>query len=123
MKKVTGDPAQAHYEWMHPYTGEIMQLTPEFVTMSRRPGIGRGWYEKWSGDVFPDDFIIVDGKHMRPPKYYDDLLDKEDERELRKMKGVRKRNADKHSDDNTPERRKVREKVKISQIKTLGREL
>ncbi|AXL15037.1 replication initiator protein [Microviridae sp.] len=123
MKKVTGEPAKDHYSWVDPETGEVLQLTPEFVTMSRRPGIGSGWYDKWSGDVFPDDFIIVDGKNMRPPKYYDKLLEAEDAREHRKMKGKRTRGGKLHPEDQTPERRKVREKVKQAQIKHLGREL
>ena len=122
MKKVTGEPAEEHYQWMDPDTGELIPLTPEFVTMSRRPGIGRAWYEKYKGDAYPDDFLIVDGKRMRPPQYYDKLLDQEDERELQKIKGGRKRKAKLHADDNTPERRKVREEVKQSQISSLGRD-
>ncbi len=123
MKKVTGDQADDHYQWMNPETGELLPITPEFVTMSRRPGIGRDWYEKYKGDAYPDDFLIVDGKRMRPPQYYDRLLDQEDARELQKIKGGRKRKAKIHSEDNTPERRKVREEVKESQISKLGREL
>ena len=26
---------------------------PEYVVMSRRPGIGRGWLEKFTSDVYP----------------------------------------------------------------------
>lgn len=129
MKKVTGELASDHYQWIDTQTGECLQLTPEFVTMSRGSaklktgGIGRGWYDKFADDVFPDDFIVIEGKKMRPPKYYDDLLDQEDESERRHMKGARRRKGKVFEPHNTPERRKVREKVKEAQISKLGREL
>ena len=53
MKKVTGKNAQDHYEWVHPITGQVYERAPEYVTMSRRPGIGKGWLEKYMSDVFP----------------------------------------------------------------------
>lgn len=123
MKKITGDQAENHYLWMEPSTGELLPLNSPFVTMSRRPGIGHGWYAKWSGDVYPDDFLVIDGKKMRPPKYYDKLLEEEDAKRLQRQKGGRKRNAKTRADDNTPERLKVREEVKQAQIRTLGREI
>lgn len=43
---------------------------PEYVTMSRRPGIGAGWIEKFESDVFPADEVVLRGKKMSPPKYY-----------------------------------------------------
>lgn len=43
---------------------------PEYVTMSRRPGIGAGWIEKFESDVFPADEVVLRGKKMAPPKYY-----------------------------------------------------
>lgn len=47
----------------------------EFLVMSRRPGIGRCWYDRFSGDVFPSDEVIVRGRACRPPRYYDKLQD------------------------------------------------
>lgn len=61
-KKVTGDEAVAHYEGR----------TPEYCTMSRRPGIGKPWLDKYGAtDVFPSDEVVIRGRQMRPPKYYD----------------------------------------------------
>ena len=68
MKKVTGDLAKDHYEYIDPDTGEIINLKPEYTTMSRRPGLGKGWFEKYKSDVYPDDFVILNGKKMKPPK-------------------------------------------------------
>lgn len=47
---------------------------PEFVLMSRKPGIGRPWLEQFLGDVYPSDQVIVKGKEARPPRYYDKVL-------------------------------------------------
>lgn len=45
----------------------------EYMTMSRRPGIGAGWFEKFGSDVFPSDELIVRGGHrMRPPRFYEE---------------------------------------------------
>jgi len=56
-------------------TGEIR--TAEYVTMSRRPGIGRSWYDVYNQDLYPSDQYIGRGIRMKPPKYYDNILDKE----------------------------------------------
>lgn len=68
LKKVTGPGAEAHY------AGRAR----EYVTMSRRPGIGAGWFEKFSSDVYPSDSVVVRGREMLPPPFYDRLLEKVD---------------------------------------------
>lgn len=60
-KKITGDRAESHYDGRK----------PEYTTMSRRPGIGRGWLDKYHSDVYPSDFVVIKEKKMKPPKYYD----------------------------------------------------
>lgn len=47
----------------------------EFLLMSRRPGIGRSWIDKYSADVYPADEIIVRGVPARPPRYYDRVFE------------------------------------------------
>mgnify|MGYP000188139432 FL=1 len=42
-KKVTGHAAREHYEMVDKHTGELGRREPEYTTMSRRPGIGKGW--------------------------------------------------------------------------------
>ena len=49
MKKVTGDAADEHYSRVDPESGEITFLTPEYNSMSRRPGLAFDWYEKYKG--------------------------------------------------------------------------
>ena len=62
IKKMTGDKAGDHYQGKH----------PEYVTMSRRPGIASGWIEEYSSDVYPQDFVVLDnGKKIKTPRFYD----------------------------------------------------
>jgi hypothetical protein len=71
MKKVNGKAKKSHYEVIDYETGEIIDLKPEYTTMSRKPGIAGDWFDKYHPDVYPSDSIHVDGREMRPPKFYD----------------------------------------------------
>lgn len=122
-KKITGEKAATHYQNVDPYTGEINQLVPEFSRMSRRPGIGREWFQKYKSDVYPGDFCEINGKKMQPPAYYDKLHEELHEEAHRKIIRARKKNGLRYADDNTPERLKVREKVHQARAKTLKRSL
>lgn len=78
MKKITGDMADSHYRRVDPTTGEIIQVHPEYTTMSRMPGIGYQWFKQFKNDAFPSDFIVLDGKKSAVPKFYDKQLKKQD---------------------------------------------
>lgn len=110
LKKANGNKAYSHYR------GRL----PEYVTMSRRPGIADGWFKKFSGDCYPSDKITLRGRKMRPPKFYDSRYELEHKEELAGIKSKRMEEA-KKSPDNTPERRKAREGVKQAQVKMLIR--
>lgn len=51
--------------------GIVHERCPEFAVMSRRPGIGAGYYEKYGSEVRAHDNIVVDGRECRPPRFYD----------------------------------------------------
>jgi len=70
-KKITGPMALNYYNAVDYRNGEILERKPEYTTMSRRPGIAAGWFEKYSSDVYPADLVVMRGKEMKPPKYYD----------------------------------------------------
>lgn len=74
MKRVTGDKALDHYARIIPETGEVIQLEPEFARMSLRPGIGARWFERYGSDVWNWDNVVINGKVMPVPKYYDKLI-------------------------------------------------
>lgn len=117
MKKQTGKNTQQHYQFIDDITGEIYDRAPEYSTMSRRPGIAAAWYAKYASDLYPHDYAITpDGKKIPAPDFYDKLYKEAHEASHRTIKGKRKIAARKHSDNNTPERLAVREK--IQQLKT-----
>lgn len=123
LKKITGELADQHYLKLNEETGELCEVVPEYATMSRRPGIAHAWFEKFSSDVFPDDFVVVDGKKLKTPKYYMQLLEKIDPDTHKAMKLKRKRHSERESEDNTHERLDVRQTVLEARMKNLIRNL
>lgn len=117
MKKITGDAQEQHY--IHHQTGEI--LLPEYTTMSRRDGIGKGWLDQYIDDVYPHDFVVLNDKKMRPPRYYDTILKTERPYTFDDIKYNREENAKKHLDNNSPERLNVRYQVLTETLKLLPR--
>ncbi len=123
LKKINGKNADAHYECIHPETGEITQLKPEYTNMSRRPGIGSRWFDQYKTDVYPEDFIIINNKKMRPPKFYDARFELFSPEEFKKIKSKRIRGAKLNHADQTPARLAVQETVQNSKLKQLPRNL
>ena len=123
MKKITGDMAKAHYERLDEETGEIYNLKPEYTTMSRRPGIGYDWYQKYKSDVFPHDYVVIEGKQFKPPIYYDRLLERDDPELHAEIKLRREKFAQTNIQDSTPSRLAVREYCKSAQTRLLKRDL
>jgi len=113
-------PVPAHYTRIHPVTSKICRVQPEFVTQSRRPGLGAPWLARYKDDVYPHDFIIARGMKMQPPRFYDSKLSEE---EINEIKRLRKQRGARHKVDNTPERLRVRETIKKARIQLLKRNL
>lgn len=123
MKKITGHAATSHYQSIDPETGEVHDLLPEYTTMSLKPAIGKGWYARFKGDIYPWDQAVIRGKVMKPPKYYDRLLELEDPVARAAIKTRREEEALSRLGDSTTARLKVREEVKLAQIQNLRRGL
>lgn len=121
-KKWKGDGADEHYKLLDPETGQIHQLEPEFCLMSRKPGIGKEWLDKYKTDT-NKDFIMFNGMKMKLPKYYDAQLEMEDAAAMKIRKSERIKEAKKHAEDNTRERLDTKEIVKKAQISNLSRSL
>lgn len=122
MKKVNGKKKEDHYSYIDDF-GEVISLIPEYSTMSRRPGIGKGWLDKFTTDVYPSDTIVLHGRVMKPPSYYDRQFEISQVNELKDIKNLRKRRAKKHKSNNTKERLAVREIVQHARLGMLKREL
>ena len=121
MKKMTGPNSQEHYERLDQETGEIAGIEREFVRASLRPGLGYDWFKKYSRDVYPHDFVVVDGKKEKPPRYYDKLLERENPALMEKILKDREDYAELHQEDNTPRRLEDREHCQNVRLKQLHR--
>lgn len=71
MKKITGEAAEDHYEWVDPVDGEVCRVAPEYSAMSRRPAIGSRWFDRFGEGVRNHDSVVVRGRECKPPRYYD----------------------------------------------------
>lgn len=111
-KKITGSKADDHYDGRQ----------PEYITMSRNPGIGSEWFEKYKKDVLCQDKIIMrGGLTMRPPKYYDNKYDLTNPKEMEVIKRRRKKLIS--ESNTTPERLAVREELQKLKSMNLKRHL
>lgn len=63
------------YERVNPSTGELVNVTPEYVTMSRRPGLGYTWFMRFKNDLYNHDYAVANGKRHPVPDYYDRKLE------------------------------------------------
>lgn len=124
-KKITGKPAPAHYQRIHPETGEITQALPEFALCSTRPAIGDSWLAQYGTDVYPSDEVIQNGKQRKPPRFYDKRLGDRAPRLLRTIKGKRVQRASTRQNrlNSSPWRLRVRETVKEASLNQLKRNL
>lgn len=123
MKKVTGKNASKHYEEIDPDTGEITNRTPEFTKMSLKPGIGYEWYKQYTSDVYPHDYVVVRGKKVKPPKYYDKKYKIDNPYEFDEVLYIREKSAKLNHADNTLERLAVKEQVAKAKLQKLKRNL
>lgn len=120
LKKYTGAGAEEEYSRTDKESGEVFSVKPPFVVMSRRPGLGAGWLEKYRGDVYPRDEVIHEGRSYRPPRFYDERLAED---ELEELKGRRLHKIAGRSDESTPERLRVKERVQERRIERYERKL
>jgi len=98
-------------------------ITPEFARMSRRPAIGKRWFERFSRDVFPHDSFVVRDFPSKPPRYFFDLYRRLDPALAQYVRDERTKEAISRFEDSTPRRLSEREKVKLSAINPLARPL
>lgn len=125
MKKLKGKQAdERYYE---------QGMLPEFVRMSRKPGIGLQFFDEHFQEIYKNDEIIVAGhaekiQPVKPPEYYDRrFADIEPER-MEEIKAARKRIAEETTkakngttDLTEAERLSVEEQNKLAKWQTLKR--
>lgn len=120
LKKVTGVNAESHYNGRQ----------PEYTVMSRKPGIAADFFNKYNGDIYGKDFIVIrDGIKLKPPRYFDRLFDvyygddalEEFVKPERLAKGVR--NFNRHLDEYSFSRIVARARVRELKGRKLKRSL
>lgn len=96
--KITGDRAADHY-------GGFL---PEFSVMSRRPGIGKSFFDRYRDQLYRDDKTVLEGREIGLPRFYDveyEKLDKDGMEELKKTRRRRAMLLRDRSEENNPRRR------------------
>lgn len=77
---------------------DTYNILPPFTVMSRKPGIGRQYYDDHVGSIYEYDSIALStptgGRQLRPSHYYDSLYDLEDSDKLEEIKQIRKTMAE-----------------------------
>lgn len=89
--------------------------------MSLKPGIGYNWLLKYLDDVYSHDHVIIRGREMKPPKYYDKVffnlaVNSNFDIDYDQIIDNRIENSKKYACDNTPDRLLVKEQCVISRL-------
>lgn len=122
MKKITGEKAEEHYRRTDE-AGNDFYLMREFAQMSRNPGIAYEWWKRYSNDVTVNDTVYTGPNKSKPPRYYDQLLERFDPRLFESIKDARKENARLKAGDNTPARLHDKEIVQTARLQLKKRQL
>lgn len=121
VKKVNGEAAVEHYQYVDPDTGEVFPVIKEYIAASQ--GLGLRHFEDHHHQMYLRDSVVIAGKQVPIPKYYDRKLEETNAEWLEKIKEQRKLKALENKNDNTWDRLLVKEEVKHAQYKMLKREL
>lgn len=116
--KTNDDYGASRYFRVSPVDGVCYSVKPEFSVMSRRPGIGSAYAERFKSDFYPSGFVVVNGVKQAPPRFY---LSKLTEKEQNKLKRQSRRLSLKNKPHTTTERRLARAAVRDARIARLKR--
>lgn len=109
----------------------------EFTEMSRKPGIGKSYYEKYKDDIYKYDKMLIPKEFdqsfwTKPPKYFDELYHDEDQDKAYEVKLNRRKKAqnartvaefEKRSSVSDYEQRLINERTVARKMVNLTREL
>jgi len=99
-------------------------IHPEFVRMSRRPGIGAGWYNQYKSDLYPHGYAVIrGGVKSKIPRFYEKKFEESNPLLLQKIKEKRKKIMEEKWDENSPFKLKIKEHIKRAQLRSLKRTL
>lgn len=95
-------------------TGELITVVQPFAVMSLARAIGNQWLSKNHADIYghDKDFLVMRGKKLKPPKYFDRLYDTIDNDRMERIKKQRKENRT----ERTLEQLRAHEKITRARI-------
>lgn len=108
MKKIGGDNQEEHYQGKR----------PEFLLTSKRPAIGKRWFEKHRQDCLKG-YLTLKGKKYPVPKYYEKLWAEADDFTYSTYKANRAQAIDDCDIEQTPGRLRVKETIRKKRIQTI----
>lgn len=121
LKKVDGKKrAEGHY-LVYDADGVVSERIPEFAHMSRRPGIGTSYFEKYGHEIKAHDSIVVNGREVPSIRYYDLKIEATDPRGMELLK--RKRSAKAVWSERQVDRRRTKEQLHEKLQKQRGKKL
>lgn len=73
-------------------TGELKPVVQPYAVMSLASAIAKQWLTKNHGDIYnaEKDFLVLRGKKLKPPKYFDRIYDTINAAKLQRIKEKRK---------------------------------
>lgn len=110
-KVITGEKAEQHYSGRE----------REFTVMSRRPGIGYFYFQKFGDEAYAHDSAVVSGREQGLPRYYDTKFEVEHGPRLEELKKERRRRAKLKKADQTSARRRAIEAFEYAKAATFKR--
>lgn len=121
--KITGPKSEDWYSWVDDY-GVVHSVLPEYNDMSRRPGIGTAYFNKYGAEVYAHDSVVIRGREVRPPRFYDTKMEAIDPKRMEAIK--KERHAAMLRTDfverTSKDRRRVRERVQELNLTQMKRD-
>ena len=77
MKKIHDNGHPTHYLEYDEESMLQFLKEKEYATMSLKRPIGKSWFDKYWRDLYPKDFMTIEGKKHKPPRYFDVLLERQ----------------------------------------------
>lgn len=105
--------------------GSVVDYSPrenEFRVMSRRPGIGYEWYQRYKAEFYKHDSAILEAREVPLPRFYDDKFKSVDEAALKVLKRLRRQRARLHPEDRTKARMLTRENFELLKLARFSRD-
>lgn len=106
LKKVSPELYGERYERI--VAGKQIFVPPEFAVMSRRPGLGRPFYDLYKEELLANDSCIVDGHKSPLPRYYSNVFKAEDPDAYERLRKQRKRESVEYRADHPEEQQWLR---------------